>query len=102
MTTPSKDALRKRKARAEGRVKPRPRKGPMSLEARLTATEKSILSRREWIEIWEDGLRDADGETAAGLREKLEKARLGLHLAEITRASMQKQLALRDAFALSE
>ncbi len=43
----SKDALRKRKARAEGRVKPKPKKGSPSIEQRIAATEKSLVTRRQ-------------------------------------------------------
>lgn len=42
----TKEAIRKAKARAEGRVKPRSRKGRTSVEAQIAATEKSLATRR--------------------------------------------------------
>ena len=42
----SKEALRKSKARAEGRVKPYQRKGAASLETMVAATEASLATRK--------------------------------------------------------
>jgi hypothetical protein len=42
----TKEAIRKAKARAEGRVAPRPRKGPPTLEQRIASAEKSLATRR--------------------------------------------------------
>ncbi|MGH7489083.1 MAG: hypothetical protein ACREMY_26290, partial [bacterium] len=41
----SKEALRKARARAEGRIKPYQRKGPPTTEARIAAKEKEIATR---------------------------------------------------------
>jgi hypothetical protein len=42
----TKEAIRKARARAAGRVKPRAKKGPPSIPARIAATEASLATRR--------------------------------------------------------
>lgn len=88
---PSTDALRKRRARAEGRVKPRPRKGPPTLQARIEATQKSIVTRCARIAEL-DAMNTTPDADHDALRDALAKAREGLRRAEATLRTYRNRL----------
>src|SRR4051812_6982785 len=99
--TLSSEAIRKRRARAEGRVKPRPKKGPMSLEAMIIATEKSIATRLLRIAELEARGRDAQDNESSKWRQQIRSAYGGLRITENALRSLRRQhqitQALRDA-----
>ncbi len=84
--SPSKDALRKRKARAEKRVKPRPKRPPRTLADDIAATKKSIETRRAKLAKLEElatqgGVNLGD---VRALHRDIAKTREGLRRAEST------------------
>ena len=85
----TKEAMRKAKARAEGRVKPRPRKGPPTIQARIAATERSLATRRAT-------LARLKAEPNWQLRAEVRRCEVGIERAEKSLATWKARLLAAD------
>jgi hypothetical protein len=84
----SKEALRKARARAEGRVKPYQRKGAATVQTMIAATEASLATRKAKLAALL-----ADPNVVVTSPGKLAKCRLGIERAEKTLETYRRRAA---------